>query len=375
MNIELEKLQQVNEELATTHSVSRQELIAMKIIQERQEPVHRVGAPRDSAQSLPFTKLYLPMAYTGILEPLKPVNETHRAIQILLPGAGTTFSVAETLCDVAGTFHGRKSKNRGNGRKSSQSLPTQILPNGETFRVASFPTDLPLNGLGEDAPFEFASEEGLVTVIRHVHLVLSLLYPNRPVFIAGRSQGGIAAVLYAQHYGDVAGVIAVNPPHPDPELFQFTIDYLEDKADALAELLHAPGVTLHARSWEAYKTFTPAFDYPSRPSLAPTLLLVSLGDPFNSFPRYAQMLEACADSDENRQVHILDAGHNLWDRKLVDTYQNVIGLQTQFMVNQMRVGYRDGRSSTSTLKDLNSKVGRQSFVKQEQAMPALEVVV
>jgi len=337
MSMDLKKLQQINQELAMAPDISRQDLLEMNVIQESQELVHRVGATGGSKQSLPFTKLYLPMAYTGLLHPHKLVDETHRAIQILLPGTGTTFSVAETLCDIAGTFHGRKSKNRGRGRKSNQSLPTQLLPNSETFRVASFPTDLPLNGMGSDAPFEFASEEGLMAMIRHVHLVLSRLYPNRPVFIAGRSQGGIAAILYAQHYDDIAGVIAVNPPHPEPELFQFTIQYLEGKAEELAVLLHAPGASLHHRSWEAYKTFTPSFDYPSRPSLSSTLILVSLGDPFNLFPKYTQMLKACADSDEKRQLHVLDAGHNLWDRKLVDTYQEVIGLQTQFMLNQMHL--------------------------------------
>lgn len=59
-------------------------------------------------------------------------------------GTGTTFSVAETLCDVAETLHGRKSKNRGTGRKSNQSLLTELLPEGETLRVASFPADLSL---------------------------------------------------------------------------------------------------------------------------------------------------------------------------------------------------------------------------------------
>lgn len=328
MNSELEKLEQINQELEGLPNLSRPELLEMKVIQESEELVHRVG----SNQRLPFTKLYLPMAFTGILEPHKSVNDTHRAIQILLPGTGTTFSVAETLCDIAGTFHGRKSKNRGRGRKSNQSLLTQLLPEGKVFRVASFPTDLPLNGMGLTAPFEFANEQGLMTVIRHVHLVLLRLYPERPVFMAGRSQGGVAAVLYAQHYDDLAGAIAVNPPHPDPELFQFTIQYLEDKAEVLADLLHAPGVTLHERSWQAYKTFTPSFDYPSRPSLSPTQILVSLGDPFNLFPKYTHKLKEFADNDEKRKLHILDAGHNLWDRKSIDTYREVIDLQLQFML-------------------------------------------
>ncbi len=335
MSSQLAQLEQINQKLEQVEQISRRELLEMKVIQESQDLVYRVGATSETRQKLPFKKLYLPMACTGVLEPQKVVDENHCAIQILLPGTGTTFSVAETLCDVAGTFHGRKSKNRGQGRKSSTSIITQKQSNGNVFRVASFPTDLPLNGMGSDAPFEFASEQGLVTMIRHVHLVLSRLYPNRPVFVAGRSQGGVAGILYAQHYNDLAGAIAVNPPHPDPELFQFTVTYLEDKAKILAELLHAPGVTLDEASWNAYKTFTPKFDYPSRQSLSPILVLVSLGDPFNLFPQYAHALKEFAEKDEKCQLEILDAGHNLWDRKSVDTYTEVINLQAQFMLSKI----------------------------------------
>lgn len=338
MSTELERLERLNEELEQAHTIGRAELLGMKVIEPCPESVLRVGAAGGAAQRLPFSKLRLPMAYTGILEPHKSVTSIHRAIQILLPGTGTTFSVAQTLCDVAGTFHGRKSKNRGRGRES-RDVPAPGFPSNETFRVASFPTDLPLNGMGSDAPFEFASERGLMAVIRHVHLVLSRLYPRRPVFVSGRSQGGIAAILYAQHYRDVAGVIAVNPPHPDPELFRFTIDYLEDKASVLAELLHVPGVSLHQRSWDAYKTFTPSFDYPARASLSPTMVLVSLGDPFNLFPRYAHMLRAFA-VGHNRQLRIYDAGHNLWDRKRSEIYREVIGHQAQFMLSHMSDGHR-----------------------------------
>ncbi len=346
MSAELDRLERINEELASSYGIGRSDLDEMGIIRESQEPVHRVGATSGPKQSLPFSKLYFPMAYTGVLEPSKSVTDVHRAIQILLPGTGTTFSVAETLCDVAGTFHGRKSKNRGRRRQSQQPTSSHVLPGDETFRAASFPMDLPLNGMGSEAPEDFFSERGLMAVIRHVHIVLSRIYPRRPVFVAGRSQGGIAAILYAQRYSDVAGVVAVNPPHPDPELFQFTIDYLEDKAGVLGELLHAPGVTLHQASWDAYKTFTPSFDYPARPSRAPTLLLVSLGDPFNLFPRYAEMLKLFADSGENRHLHVFDTGHNVWDRKQVDMYQSVISLQTRFMLAQMSVAteYRAGQS-------------------------------
>lgn len=331
MGLELEQLQQINQKLEGLDPIGRDQLLAMNLIRESEEEVCRVG----SEQPLPFTRLYLPVARIGLLEPKKAVDETHRAIQILLPGTGTTFSVAETLCDVAGTFHGRKSKNRGGGRKSSHSLLSRILSDDQTFRVASFPTDLPLNGMGCEAPFEFASETGLMAVLRHTHLVLSHLYPGRPVFIAGRSQGGIAAILYAQHRDDLAGAIAVNPPHPDPDLFRFTVEYLENKAQVLADLLHAPGVTLHQRSWEAYKIFTPNFNYPAKPLLSPLLTLVSLGDPFNLFPQYAYAQEEFAKKEDKNHLHILDAGHNLWDRKSTDTYQQVIDLQVKFILSQI----------------------------------------
>lgn len=332
MSPELQTLKEINQKLEGIPKISRRELRAMGVIEADPEPVFRVGAPDGEGQPLPFTKLRLPIAHTGILEPKKAVDDTHQAIQILLPGAGTTFSVAQTMCDVAGTFHGRKSKNRGRGRKSNQSLLTQFTPGGEEFRVASFPTDLPLNGMGSTAPFDFGDEEGLVTVLRHVHLVLSRLYPDRPVFMAGRSQGGIASILYAQHYDDLGGAIAVNPPHPDPELFDFTVEYLESRAEQLAELLHVEGVSLHKNSWNAYKTFTPNFNYPARKCLSPVSVLVSLGDTFNLFPRYAEMQQKFADGDDNCEAHILDAGHNLWSRKDTETYETTIKLQVEFIL-------------------------------------------
>jgi len=94
-------------------------------------------------------------------------------------------------------------------------------------------------------------------------------------------------------------------------------------------------VTLHERSWEAYKTFTPEFDYPSRQSLSPIQVLVSLGDPFNLFPQYADAQKQFAKNDQKNQLHILDAGHNLWDRKSEDTYREVIKLQAQFMLSHI----------------------------------------
>ncbi|KPA11791.1 hypothetical protein MHK_008003, partial [Candidatus Magnetomorum sp. HK-1] len=213
------------------------------IINKSKDKVFRVGFA-SNPQKLPFYKVLLPMAYTGFLKPSKKVNKFHKAILLLLPGTGTTFSVAETLCDIAGTFHGRKSKNRGKKRKNDQGLLNMMLPADKMFNAASFPLDLPLNGMSSNAPFELANQRGTQAMIRHAHLVLRQLYPNLPFFIAGRSTGGLAAISYAQHYKDINGVIAVNPPLPDIELLQYTIKYMEDKSEYLDDILNAPGVSL-----------------------------------------------------------------------------------------------------------------------------------
>lgn len=333
---ELETLESVNQKLALLSHASRQDLLDMDVIRESDELVYRVS----SDQRLPFKKLYLPVAYTGILEPRKQVNESHQAIQILLPGAGTTFSHAATLGDIAGTFHGRKSKNRGQGRKSSQSFLANLLPDDQkNFRVASFPTDLPLNGMGTEAPFELASEQGCMAIIRHVHLVLSLLYPKRPVFVAGRSTGGMMSILYAQHYSDVAGVIAVNPPHPDPTLVGYTINYMEENADVLSELLASPTVSLHEPSWRAFKEFVPVSKYPSLPSLAPTLIFASANDSLNFSAEYIPALETFSEKNEKCTTHVINSSqNNLWNRKAEETYQKVVALHLQFVLNAIPVG-------------------------------------
>lgn len=66
------------------------------------------------------------------------------------------------------------------------------------------------------------------------------------------------------------------------------------------------------------------------------MILVSLGDPFNLFPQYLYKLKEFAENEEKGELHIFDAGHNLWDRKSVDTYREVINLQLQFILNQVK---------------------------------------
>eukprot|EP00931_Biecheleriopsis_adriatica_P028637 TRINITY_DN17075_c0_g1_i1.p1 TRINITY_DN17075_c0_g1~~TRINITY_DN17075_c0_g1_i1.p1 ORF type:complete len:588 (-),score=66.22 TRINITY_DN17075_c0_g1_i1:6-1769(-) len=351
--MQLINLENVNADLERKLYLSRDELRDMGILRESQEPVSQLG----SDQSIPFSRLYLPIARQGVLEPHRQVSEIHVAIQILLPGCGTTFSVAETLVDIAGKFHGKSSNKRSGDRRNGPSsaasqLESFLAPSEDTFRVASFPMDLPLNGMGSNAPSVMFSERGLVAVIRHAHLVLSRLYPGRPVFVGGRSQGGAAAIMYAQHYGDVSGVIAMNPPHPDPELHQYSVDWLESKADVLAEELHAPGMSLHEPSWQAYKSYTPLYQYPGKKTLAPTMILLSMRDPCNKFPKYPEMLGEFASGSDKREMHTFEANHNLWDRR-GSMYDKVIDLQSRFIMKHLEV-----EGDVATLSALPRLLGR-----------------
>lgn len=332
----LEELDRVNRELEQRTDLNREKLMEMGIIRESKEPVHQLGGPN----TVPFWRLMLPVAHTGIFHPKKEVTDIHSAIQILLPGCGTTFSVAETLFDIANKFHGKGGKKRAGKRRDGKVNPEELgllAPSDNGLRVASFPMDLPFNGMGSDAPDIFFSEVGLVKVIRHAHLVLSHLYPGRPVFVGGRSQGGAAAILYGQHYPDVGGVFAVNPPYPDDELIEYSVEFLEEKADVLDELLHCPGVSLHDRSWTGFKDFTLKYTYPLRPSLVPTLIYVSLFDDCNKFPLYEKKVKEFCEEPQGkgrgtRKALTFEAGHNLWDRR-GKLYDLIISEHCNFITN------------------------------------------
>ena len=46
-------------------------------------------------------------------------------------------------------------------------------------------------------------------------------------------------------------------------------------------------------------------------------------------------MKALAKKEDKYQVHIMDSGHNLWDRKQEDTYLKVIEIQLQFMLQNL----------------------------------------
>lgn len=206
------------------------------------------------------------------------------------------------------------------------------VQNLNNFRVASFPVDLPLNGMASNAPFEFASEKGSIAVIRYVHLALKKMYPNLPVFISGRSTGGAVAISYAQHYDDICGAVAINPPYPDVNLLEYTFVFMEDSASNLDEILNSSGIALHPDSWRAFKEFMPKYLYPTRKSLSPTMIMISSNDPLNLSPEYREILQKFVDNDCYRELKIFNTDkNNLWDRKAHHLYNEVINSQYAFM--------------------------------------------
>ena len=279
-------------------------------------------------QNKPFRAELFPMAHTGIYIHHEGVLPEHKAIIILLPGLGTIDSNALSLLDIGGVLHkNKKSRNRGRG---SFKNPLNTINNGQKVRFAAFPMDLPLNGLGRDAPFAFGSPEAIMQSIRHVHLILSMRHPDLPVYIAGRSQGGLAAIEYAQRYHDVAGVIAINPSHPSPQIIQESVRIHED-CNILGEIWK--GVELDAKTWTAYKTFTSQFRL-ERASVAPTLIMLGGADlsyPKNNYQHaYRNFVRA---HRQQRGMIILNEGeHNLWNLTNVPQLHRVVSLMGEFLL-------------------------------------------
>jgi len=298
-------------------------------------------------QQNPFSVETFPLAHTGIYIHQEGVQPLHKAIIILLPGLGTIDSNALSLLDIGGVLHKtKKSRNRGAG---SFKNPLNTMNNGQKVRFAAFPTDLPLNGLGRQAPFAFGSPEAIMQSIRHVHLILSLRYPNLPVYIAGRSQGGLAAITYAQRYHDVAGVIAVNPSHPNTQIIRGSVRIHEDPT-ILGEIWQ--GVKLDPKTWTAYKTFTSQFRLEQR-SAAPTLIM--LGDADLSYPKhnYLFAFRKFVQTDRNnRGMVILEKGeHNLWNLKDVPQLHRVVSLMGEFLLQPASITNPQNDCQTLSLRN------------------------
>jgi len=324
---QIEELRSINEQIERG-DLTLADLEARQWIIKDSRPVKH----QNTGQSMPFTTILFPKAHTGIYVHNAPVTDVHKAIIMLLPGQTTTKSNALTVIDLAGKLHKVKSRSHGKHVQKVEHPLNTLGPNNTKVRFAAFPMDLPLANLGKDAPFSFGSPKAVVQSVRHVHLILRLKYPDRPVFIAGRSQGGLVAIHYVQAFNDVAGAIAMNPAHPDSGIVKRSLAVLNDPA--LLDIMIA-GADIDPKSFAAHEVFTHRFSI-NRQSLAPTLLLLGGSDP--SYPPQEVFFDAyksfARQQPDHRRVMLVEQGeHNLWNNKNVPFYTEIVRAMGKFMLS------------------------------------------
>jgi len=323
-------------------NLDRDQLIKLGYLIESEEPVYRTNDRNEFIvdQVLPFRRLYLPSIKSGLYEPTRPVDPNeHRGILIFLPGIGAKTSHAGRILDITGTFHGHRSKNRGGGEKSADPFEA-LAEGGKKFRLASYAFDLTMNGMGENMPFVFASEPGVIEVLRHVRLILGILNPKlKNVFMAGRSQGGLAAIAYATKYSDVKGVVAVNPSSTIPDVVVASLR-VHDNGGKVFE--YKP--LLHHRAWGAYQYFTGSFQTLERKSKVPTRIYISVLDQSYSdeqMPRsvYLNQMEGfVAGMPQSRSIAHFNYSHDLWVRRDNPHYEAVATDMGEFFAQALRSG-------------------------------------
>lgn len=261
-------------------------------------------------QKVPYKELRLPHAYTGIYV---PTGKKGKAVDpavfdgalIALPGIGFSVSVAKSMMELAGTFN--------NGTN-----PSLAVTDTKKLRLISFPMDMPLNGLGENAPYGLGHPDGVMAVLHHARLILGALYPGKKFFMAGRSQGGLNVLEYAARYTDVERVVALNPSSPEDFIYHECIRNHEEMA--LPENIDAARAkgfdcVFHAKSWTAHHDYTPLYTVLKSPSLVP--VLIQLGDEDTSYPQpyFMDHWKAfAAAQSEMRRALVYHGAHNLWTR-------------------------------------------------------------
>lgn len=346
--IELLKTNRWLEENAGT--LDRARLIELGYLVESGEKVYRIDDHNLPIldQVMPYRKLLLPKIQSGLYEQLSGVDlKKHRGIVIFLPGIGANTSHAGRILDIASTFH--------NGRESASGEPSSSLSSEEIERLAnerresdfgkipmaSYAFDITMNGMGSSMPFIFASEPGAVEMLRHVRLILGILNPklHDSVFMAGRSQGGLAAIAYAAKYNDVRGVVAVNPSSTWEDVIAASLR-VHDAGGKVFE--HR--VQLNHRAWGAYQFFTPYYQALESKTQVPILIFISDLDKSyddDELPRsiyLAQMDGFVADAHQTRGIRHYLYSHDLWVKRNNPYYDSVAGRMGQFFAQTLRSG-------------------------------------
>ena len=146
---------------------------------------------KGGVDKVPFYQILMPKAFTGFyhLKDLQFNPSIHKGLMVVMPGIGSTFSNALTVTKFAKTLSGNTFKPEWGDTGIANTPTAKFAP-----RYYSVPLDMPLNGMGSDAPGSFATAEGTLAVLRHCELIMMYLYPGLPLGVAGRSQGALIAM-------------------------------------------------------------------------------------------------------------------------------------------------------------------------------------
>jgi hypothetical protein len=290
------------------------------------------GTTTTVVQKIPYYEVLLPYAGTGLYfpngeTPDKLVNKVD-AVLVVLGGIGFDFSTAKSVVGIAGTFN----KVLKGAQDFNPALP---LIDGRPLSVLALPMDAPLNGMGESSPFLFGHPKMITDILTHAQMILSWLFPGKPIFFAGRSQGGANVLELASVQNRISGVIALNPSVAIPEVIAHVI---QTHSDPDSEIVRSLNLVPHPKSWSGHNLFTTEYTFLERPSRVPSLILTSRNDP--SYPQevYRPALEAFISSDQRlRRLAAFDdipsaKAHDLWNVENRQVYDQIITLMGNYMI-------------------------------------------
>ncbi|MBY0371109.1 hypothetical protein K2X33_10510 [bacterium] len=283
-------------------------------------------------QRIPFYEILMPYAHTGFYfpngEPPDRIVDQVDAILFLLPGIGFDFSTAKSSVPLAGTYN-RVLKG---GAALNPGIP--LLEDGEPLSVLTLPLDAPLNGMGELSPFLFGHPENIMEVLEHACLLMQILFPGRPIFIGGRSQGGKNSLQAAASLDRVAGVFAVNPSLPIDQIIKGVI---KTHIDPESDIVQAYDLVMHFKSWSAHNAFSLSYDFLETGVRAPAGIFTSRNDPSYNQEIYRPALDRFMASSPLIEPFLYDEvpklkAHDLLDVQNRAVYDQVISQISHFII-------------------------------------------
>lgn len=341
------KVASINTRIDLLNKLWKEEGNSQELVIINDEPVliSQNGTGTD-LQTVPLRKMLLPYvssgAYipqNGIYQPKAKVAEANPdSILIALPGIGTNKSNALSLVPLLLRFS-KASDDSIAEIKEGDSRPRKA-------RTLALGLDSTGTGLASASAGDYNSPEYSVEMLRHNVLIMKLLFPETPVFIGGRSQGGLQSLEFASRYDDAAGVFAVNPSSTDPTLHNYTILKTEE-SDFIKSAGLGEDTKLHDEAWGAFKVETLRFSYPTRAPRAPVHILLGKKDlsyalapnesDSETNPISGRYERSFADYSSQHPDHVRvasweDGGHELWSGiKTPHIFDQVIQYMSQAM--------------------------------------------